>query len=93
MLLWTKKACEREDHFLWLIVDCNIFNIFKNLSFGFPFNPPPAITFHLTRNTEDNNLTIFYFLPSQSKEYLEKNQLDYRFYRPYYYLASIAFLE
>lgn len=36
---------------------------------------------------------VIYVINFKAKELIEKNVLDQRYYRAYYYLASIAFME
>ncbi|EAS04229.2 hypothetical protein TTHERM_00298400 (macronuclear) [Tetrahymena thermophila SB210] len=51
-----------------------------------------ALTYYERRKLANAKIVFFDQL-QLAKEYIEKNQLDIRFYRPYYYLAGISFME
>ncbi|KAL4454333.1 hypothetical protein ABPG74_012290 [Tetrahymena malaccensis] len=51
-----------------------------------------ALTYYERRKLANAKI-IFFDQLQLAKEYIEKNQLDIRFYRPYYYLAGISFME
>ncbi|KAL4500482.1 hypothetical protein ABPG72_003433 [Tetrahymena utriculariae] len=51
-----------------------------------------ALTYYERRKLANAKI-IFFDQLQLAKEYIEKNELDIRFYRPYYYLAGISFME